>query len=106
MLGTYAGVPQNFAPHSNELEANCGAYAVNFSFLCGAANIPCFTISTNDHTWNMVYVDHQWLHVDVATNDVTHSHTMLLRDTFPNHPDRAPEQTAFLKELLVPGSTK
>ena len=100
------GVTQIFAPHSGELKAACGAYAKAFKFLCGAADIPCFTISTNDHTWNMVYVDNQWLHVDVSTNDVTHSHTMLLRDTFPNHPDRAPEQTAFIKELLVPGSTK
>ena len=33
-------------------------------------------------------------------------HYMLLQETYPNHPDRAPEQTAFLKELFVPGSTK
>lgn len=102
----YAGIPQAFAPHSNELVANCGAYAVAFKFLCGAADIPCFTISTDTHTWNLVYVEGQWLHVDVSLNDVTHSHTMLLRETYPNHPDQAPEATAFIKELLVPGSTK
>ena len=65
----YAGVTQTFTPHSNELQANCGAYAVTFKFLCGAADIPCFTISTSDHTWNLVYVDSQWLHVDVSAND-------------------------------------
>lgn len=102
----YAGVTQTFTPHSNELQANCGAYAVTFKFLCGAAEIPCFTISTTTHIWNMVYIENQWLHVDVSTNDSTHSHTMLLRDTFPNHPDQAPAATAFIKELLVPGSTK
>ena len=104
--GKYAGIPQTFASHGNELEANCGAYATNFKFLCEAANIPCITISTSTHTWNIVYVDNQWLHVDVSLNDVTHSHTMLLRESYPNHPDEAPEATAFLKELLVPSSTK
>lgn len=105
-MGTAAGIPRIFTDHSIELEGNCGSYAVAFKFLCGAADIPCFTISTTDHTWNMVYADGQWLHVDVSANDVSHSHTMLLRETYPNHPDRAPEQTAFLKELLIPGSTK
>lgn len=101
-----AGILRIFAPHDNELEAACGSYAAAFNFLCGAADIPGFTISTSNHVWNMVYADGQWLHVDVSTNDATHSHTMLLRETYPNHPDQAPEATALLKELLVPGSTK
>lgn len=101
-----AGIPQIFAPHAGELKATCGSYTGAFNFLCGAAGVPCISVRTSDHSWNMVYVDDEWLHVDVSTNDVTHSHTMLLRDTFPNHPDREPEQTAFIKELLVPGSTK
>jgi len=104
--GKTAGVTRTFAQHSGELQAACGSYARAFKFLCGAAGIPCFTISTSNHTWNMVYVDGQWLHVDVSLNDLTSSHSMLLRETYPNHPDRAPEQTAFLKELFVPGSTK
>ena len=104
--GKTAGVTRTFAQHSGELQAACGSYARAFKFLCGAADIPCFTISTDNHTWNMVYVDGHWLHVDVSLNDLTSSHSMLLRETYPNHPDRAPEQTAFLKELFVPGSTK
>ena len=104
--GKTAGVTRTFTQHSGELQAACGSYARAFKFLCGAAGIPCFTISTSNHTWNMVYVDGQWLHVDVSLNDLTSSHSMLLRETYPNHPDRAPEQTAFLKELFVPGSTK
>ena len=104
--GKTAGVTRTFAQHSGELQAACGSYARAMKFLCGAAGIPCFTISTSNHTWNMVYVDGQWLHVDVSLNDLTSSHSMLLRETYPNHPDRAPEQTAFLQELFVPGSTK
>ena len=104
--GKTACVTRTFAQHSGELQAACGSYARAFKFLCGAAGIPCFTISTSNHTWNMVYADGQWLHVDVSLNDLTSSHSMLLRETYPNHPDRAPEQTAFLKELFVPGSIK
>ena len=68
--GKTAGVTRTFAQHSGELQAACGSYARAFKFLCGAAGIPCFTVSTSNHTWNMVYVDGQWLHVDVSANDL------------------------------------
>ena len=104
--GKTAGVTRTFAQHSGELQAACGSYARAFKFLCGAAGIPCFTISTSNHTWNMVYVDGQWLHVDVSANDLYHRPYILLTETVEGRTDRAPEQTAFLKELFVPGSTK
>ena len=101
-----AGVARTFSQHSAELEAACGDYAHNFKFLCAAANIPCFTISTDNHSWNMVYADGQWLHVDVSANDLYRRDYILLAGTVPGRTDQAPEATAFLKELLVPGSTK
>ena len=104
--GETAGVTSTFSPHSGELQAACGSYARAFKFLCGAAGIPCFTISTSNHTWNMVYVDGQWLHVDVSANDLYHRPYILLAETVQGRTDQAPEATAFLKELLVPGSTK
>ncbi len=104
--GKTAGVTRTFTQHSGELQAACGSYARAFKFLCGAAGIPCFTVSTSNHTWNMVYVDGQWLHVDVSANDLYHRPYILLAETVQGRTDRAPEQTAFLKELLVPGSTK
>ena len=104
--GKTSGVTNTFSPHTGELEAACGSYARAFSFLCAAADIPCITISTDDHTWNLAYVDGRWLHVDAAANDLYRNHSVLLTETYPGHTDIAPEQTAFLKELLVPGSTK
>ena len=101
-----AGITRTFAPHTGELEGACGSYAVDFKFLCSAADIPCITISTSDHTWNLVYADGEWLHVDVAYNDYNNTDSMLLAESYPNHTDIAPEATEFLKELLVPGSTK
>ena len=104
--GKAPGVTQSFSQHTEELKANCGSYARAMKFLCAAADIPCFTISTKTHTWNLVYVDGQWLHVDVSANDLYGTNSILLNENYPNHTDIAPEATAFLKELFVPGSTK
>ena len=104
--GKTAGVTRTFAQHSGELQAACGSYARAFKFLCGAAGIPCFTISTTNHGWNMVYVDGQWLHVDVSANDLSGRNGVLLVESYQTGKDQAPEATAFLKELFVPGSTK
>ena len=101
-----AGVSKVFTQHSGEIAGACGSYAHNFKFLCGAAGIPCFTVSTTDHSWNLVYADGQWLHVDVSANDLYRRDYILLAGTVQNRADTAPEATAFLKELLVPGSTK
>ena len=104
--GKTAGITQTFAPHPGELKAACGSYARAMKFLCAAADIPCVTISSKTHTWNLVYVDGQWLHVDVSANDLSGRNGVLLTGTYQAGKDQAPEATAFLKELFVPGSTK
>ena len=104
--GKTAGVTQTFAPHAGELKAACGSYARAMKFLCAAADIPCFTVSSKTHTWNLVYVDGAWLHVDVSANDLSGRNGGLLIKTYQTGKDQAPEATAFLKELFVPGSTK
>ncbi len=101
-----AVIPEIFAPRGEEIKGACGAYAAAFSFLCGAAGIPCITTDSADHSWNMVYVDGHWFQVDVSANDLHGNKNALLVETYPRHTDIAPEATAFLKELLVPGSTK
>ncbi len=104
--GKTAGITQTFAPHTGELKAACGSYARALKFLCAAADIPCFTVSSKTHTWNLVYVDGQWLHVDVSANDLSGRNGVLLVESYQTGKDQAPEATAFLKELFVPGSTK
>ena len=103
--GKVSGITQTFAPHAGELKAACGSYARAMKFLCAAADIPCFTISTKTHTWNLVYVEGRWLHVDVSANDLSGRNDVLLIETYGGA-DQAPEATAFLKELYVPSSTK
>ena len=104
--GKTAGITQTFAPHTGELKAACGSYARALKFLCAAADIPCFTVSSKTHTWNLVYVDGQWLHVDVSANDLSGRNGILLAESYQTGKDQAPAATAFLKELFVPGSTK
>lgn len=101
-----SGIVQTFSPHASERPAACGSYAKAYKFLCGAANVPCITITTKTHGWNLVYVDGQWLHVDVSSNDHAGRNRVLLVEALPDRTDIAPEATEFLKELLVPGSTK
>ena len=48
--GKVSGITQTFAPHTGELKAACGSYARAMKFLCAAADIPCFTISSKAHT--------------------------------------------------------
>lgn len=103
--GKVSGITQTFAPHTGELKAACGSYARAMKFLCAVADIPCFTISSTTHTWNLVYVDGAWLHVDVSANDLSGRNGVLLIETYQTGRDQAPEATAFLKELFVPGST-
>ncbi|MDE6996551.1 MAG: transglutaminase domain-containing protein [Oscillospiraceae bacterium] len=101
-----AAVTEVFAPHSGSLKGSCGTYARAFNLLCQAAGIPCFAVRTRTHSWNLVYADGAWGHVDVSSNDHSGRNGILLTGELPSRTDLTPEITAFLKEVLVPGSTK
>ena len=101
-----ADIAKVFSPHSGELKGACGAYARALNFLCGEAGIPSFSVVSATHSWNMVCADGHWLYVDASANDLHGNKNALLVGSYPRHTDIAPEATAFLKELLVPGSTK
>lgn len=105
-LDSVADIAQVFSPHSGELKGACGDYARAFNYLCAAAGIPSFTVRSSNHSWNMVFADGRWLHVDVCADDLRQNKAALLQETYTRHTDIAPDATAFIKELLVPGSTK
>ncbi len=105
----FADVTEIFASHAKEVSGDCGSYANAMQLLCQTVGIPCIIISSieGDHIWNMVYADGRWLHVDVSANDTNRRDLILLKETYPasGYPDSYPEVTAFIKELLVPGSS-
>ena len=59
-------------------KTNCDGYANAFALMCGVAGIPCIEVKTDTapgqvgHTWNIVYLDGKWVHVDStgAENDL------------------------------------
>ena len=96
---------QIFTEHKEPVYGQCSSFANAFALLCGAADIPCVTVSSTDHAWNEVYVDGQWLVVDVASNDHSYSGDIYLLTTRAPGIDRMPAGTQFARELMVPGST-
>ena len=49
--------------------AICGGYADTMKLFLDKLNIPNFKISSENHVWNAVYVDNNWLHLDLTWDD-------------------------------------
>ena len=92
----------------------CMSYAHCFKFLCDLAGIPCIFVHSENHQWNMVYVEGQWWHVNVSGADISDPS---LRPKLPvlktedelqgsTFTQSQPWLTELAKELMVPGSTK
>lgn len=93
-----------------QLYGICATYAGSFLYLCTRANIPCIVVSGDDHAWNTVYVDGKWLYVDVTNNDIGDNGksltACLLAENYTAATDSQQKTTQYIKEILVPGSTK
>ncbi len=92
----------------------CMSYAQCFKFLCDLAGVPCILTHSEDHQWNLVYVEEAWWHVDVSNVDVRASDR---RDSLTvlheggemqgsSYRQSQPQLTELAKELMIPGSTK
>lgn len=59
-------------------ETNCDGYANAFALMCAIVDVPCIEVNSDTplgevgHTWNMVYLENKWVHVDAtgATSDL------------------------------------
>lgn len=107
--------PSRVLAQDGQLPGACMAYAHSFRFLCDRVGIPCILKRGGNHQWNMVYVEGQWWDVDVTANDAgdeisnrEYATILWTPEEFSQTGgvDEEPEVTAFVKELLVPGSTK
>lgn len=87
------------------LKGICSTFSGVFLYLCQRANIPCITVSDYNHAWSIVYVDNEWLVVDVTNYSTARSMKWMLTKTYINQDD-SPNETKFLQEVLVPNSTK
>ena len=65
-------------------KAICGGYTDTMAIYLDKINIPNLRISTNEHVWNLVYLNDKWLNLDVTWDDpVTSNGTdMLMYDYY------------------------
>ena len=101
--GQKAGTLLEIFTSANKVYGVCGNYANAFQYLCDKAGIPVISVTGNSvngvgHGWNMVY-DGSWLYVDVTSN-------IVLTSSYSFAVDETPKLTTFLKEILIPSSTK
>lgn len=97
-------------------KGNCMSYAHNFLFLCDLADIPCVFQHSDIHQWNEVYVEGKWWKVDVTSVDCGDDVAFRVRSSVLWDDDYSvmgssfrpaePEVAEFVKEILVPGSTR
>ena len=94
---------------------NCMTYAHNFTFLCSMAGIPCVYVQSQTHQWNEVYANGKWWSVDVSAVDVGNDPSLRPYQAVLYDPSEMqgesygitqPELVRFVKEVLIPGSTK
>lgn len=61
--------PSNKAIGALNGKAVCSGYADLFALIMDKINVPNFKVSSENHIWNVIYVDNKWLHVDVTWDD-------------------------------------
>ena len=59
--------------------AICGGYTDSMKIFLDRLNIPNYKVSTENHVWNLVYVNDKWLHLDLTWDD-----PVVLEDTDKN----------------------
>lgn len=61
----------------------CGGYTDAMMLFLEKFNIPNYKISTENHVWNYVKLDDQWLHIDLTWDDpITEDNKNVLDDSF------------------------
>ena len=48
---------------------NCSAYTDTMALLLNRLNIPNYRIASDEHTWNLVYINGSWKHIDLTWDD-------------------------------------
>lgn len=48
---------------------NCSAYTDTMALLLNRLKIPNYRIASKEHTWNLVYIDDEWKHIDLTWDD-------------------------------------
>jgi hypothetical protein len=95
-----------------QVQGVCSHYAKAVYLLCVMTNIPCTILRGDNHDWNAVYVDGEWLYADATNDDLALAYRgkdynlLFPMDEYRPFKDGDPEGTKEWMEQKVPGSTK
>lgn len=89
----------------------CDGYSRSFQYLCSQAGIPCRVIKGSSirripHSWNMVFLDGEWLYVDTTWDESSNErpyHDYFLVSLKEMQRDHFPDGTPFLPDGSGPG---
>ncbi len=89
-------------------KAVCSGYATAFNRMGRAAGLLTFMVGNQaqNHAWNVVYCDGEWLTVDLTHYDTSGKEANWFQ---PNHPKFTPDcedTLRFAQEVMIPSSTK
>ena len=89
-------------------KAVCSGYSTAFNRMGRAAGLLTFMVGNQaqNHAWNIVYCDGEWLTVDLTHYDTSGKEANWFQ---PNHPKFTPDcedTLRFAQEVMVPNSTK
>lgn len=85
----------------------CSGYASAFRRMGRAAGLLTFSPGNDaqNHVWNVVYCDGEWLTVDLTHYDSTHNQQYWFQKEHPKMTVDYENNLRFTKEVMVPGST-
>lgn len=63
-------------------KAICSGYADTMAIFLDKLNIPNFKVATDNHVWNAVYIDDEWLHLDATWDDPINAITTNISNTY------------------------
>lgn len=77
----------------------CEGYAKSFKVLCDRINVPCITVSSNTHMWNMVLLDNAWYFVDCTWDDTdtysNRNHFLTIAFAADDEDHQVPAETVY-----------
>ena len=95
-----------YGPLINKL-ALCGGYTDTMALFLEKMGIPNYRIASENHIWNLVYINNEWKHLDLTwddpvtsngTNILTHKF-FLINSTTLNNLDK--DQHIFEKDIYI-----
>lgn len=101
-------IPEWSKAMENGGKAVCSGYATAFNRMGRAAGLLTFMVGNQaqNHAWNVVYCDGEWLTVDLTHYDTSGKEANWFQ---PNHPKFTPDcedTLRFAQEVMIPSSTK